>query len=247
MENEAVSTEPKVILDSEYYIAEFKREAMPDRTAFMYTIMSEKLTKAMDKIPDKGSSIISNYLKQNTLTWAIQHMARDGNLLSITLENNELVNALKDDKQRDLVNSLSNSIAYEVMKWYGEEHKPSDLIPIYRSGLEHIPDTFTEMIEDACMSYDRYNCNYCIMLQPNIYAFCKDQKPYMRRMLTSIMKGKKVAFYDDKSSVIIIDKNDGKGPTVARAHALCCGVVFTLFGIINTTTAMKEYNERIRG
>ena len=85
------------------------------------------------------------------------------------------------------------------------------------------------------------------LLQPNIYTFCKDQKPYIRRMLTSIMKGKKVAFYDDKSSVIIIDKNDGKGPIVARAHALCCGVVFTLFGIINTTTAMKEYNERIRG
>ena len=98
MENEAASTEPKVILDSEYYIAEFKREAMPDRTAFMYTIMSENLTKAMDKIPDNGSAIISNYLKQNSLTFAMQRMSRDGNLLSRTLENNELVNALKDDK-----------------------------------------------------------------------------------------------------------------------------------------------------
>lgn len=247
MANEVADTiAGDVKLDSEYYIAEYKREAMPDRTPFMYTIMSEKLTKAMDKIPDSGAAIISNYLKINSLTWAVQHMARDGNLLSVVLTNSELMKALKYEKQKALVDSLSNSIAYEVMRWYDIEHKPEDLIPIYGSGLEHIPDTFVDMIYDSFMSYDRYNCNYCIMLQPNIYDFCKDQKSYIRRMLTNIMRGKKVMFYDDKCSVIIIDKNDGKGPTVARAHALCCGVVFTLFGIINTTMAMKEYNERIR-
>ena len=211
----------------------------------LYTQMTEELQEAMNRIPDKGAAIISNYIKSTELTWIIQRMARDGSIISVTLNNSDIVMGLKDDNHRNLVNIVSNDIGDLVMKWYGSELEPSVLIPIYESGLEHIPDSFMDMIYDTTMSYDQKTCNYCVMLKPYAYAHCVNQKRYIRHMLTEIMKGKKVLFYDDKNCIIVVDKNEGKGPTVARAHAVCCGVVFTLFGIINTTNAMKEYKERI--
>lgn len=228
-----------------YYISDFKREALPDRTPLLYTQMTEELQEAMNKIPDKGAAIISNYLKMNELTWIVQQMARDGSVLSVTLNNTDIVMGLKDDNHRSLVNTISNGIGDLVMKWYGSEADPFALLPIYGSGLEHIPDSFVDMIHDTIMSYDQKTCNYYVMLKPEVYVHCVDQKRYIRHILTDIMKSKKVMFYDDKACIIAVDKNEGKGPTAARAHALCCGVVFTLFGIINTITAMKEYNDRI--
>ena len=232
-------------LNERYYISDFKREALPDRTPLLYTQMTDELQEAMNRIPDKGAAIISNYIKTNELTWIIQRMSRDGSVLSVTLNNSDIVMGLKDGNHRNLVNAVSNDIGDLVMKWYGKDIDPSALIPIYGSGLEHIPDSFIDMVYDTTMSYDQKTCNYCVMLKPEAYGHCISQKRYIRHILTDIMQGKKVLFYDDKKCIIVVDRNEGKGPTAARAHAICCGVIFTLFGIINTITAMKEYKDRV--
>jgi hypothetical protein len=83
-------------------------------------------------------------------------------------------------------------------------------------------------------------------MKPEWYKILAGQKKYVKHILTDIMKGKRIVFYDDKSCIILMDKNNGKGPVAARAHAILCGVIFTMYGIYNATVAQNQYLEQIK-
>lgn len=232
-------------LNKEYFTDEFKRAALPADMAaqmepLLYTTMTQELTNLMDMIEDKGEALMSNMVKMLHQDRFIKHISRDGNMLSITLHETNT----GDYEQREALAIICNFIGDKVMKWYGEDHAPEVLIPIYEAGLDHIPDSFIGWVEDMSMSYTTKYCNYCLSINQAAYEnYCMPFKRHLTKIGKRIMKADKVMHYDEASTIIIMDKNTGKGPDHSRAHALACGITFAMFGIVNATIAQDAYKE----
>lgn len=215
--------------------AELKREVMPDGSPYYYGTLNNEVTAVMDRIHDGGAALMSNYLKMSKLDSTIRRVSRDGCIITIMFHKIDL-----DDQQRDIAYNAIKDITDIAIKYYSGGNDDG-LIPIYTAGYYDIPDSFTEVLTDAAMYYDRKQCSYSVMLKPQYYELLKNQKRYVRHILSDIMKVKKISFYDGGTSIIAIDRNEGIGPSADRAAAICSGVAFTLFGIHNVMLAMKEY------
>lgn len=215
-------------LDEKYFINKINRAALPDMEPLLYVTMTDYLEKLMNRIKDNGAALISNLIKMSLMDKIIKHASRDGKIISITFANN----LAGEEEENKIALYIFKYIAEYTEKWYGDGEKPI-MTSIYKSGMDHVPDSFIGHITDMCMQSGKNYNNYILMLKQGTYDACIPYQSYIRCIIRKALHCDKVMFYDNGHGIIATDKKPKGKCNSDRAHVLACGLMFIMFGILN--------------
>lgn len=194
-----------------------------------YTKISEDFQHVLESLYDDGSALVTNIVKEFNIA-IIENVDRANDCVTVSFVNNKVVWDHTDDELLTVVDDLFDYI-YEFSN-YGNAI-PSDqntALPIYTSGARYKPDAMFGMIKDVALQYTVESCVYTVLLEHDAYAIVTEYIDYFRYILSNIMKTGMVSVTVE-DTITCVDNNKGTGPTIDRANALGCAVMYSIIQI----------------
>lgn len=194
-----------------------------------YTKISEDFQKVLESLYDDGSALITNIVKEFNIA-IIENVDRANDCVTVSFVNNKTIWDHTDDELLTVVDNLFDYI-YEFSHYGNAIPSEQNIaLPIYTSGARYKPDAMFGMIKDVALQYTVENCIYSIMLENGAYELVEEYIEYFRYIMGTIMKSAMVSTTVN-GTLTIVDNNKGTGPTVDRANALGCAVMYSIIQI----------------
>lgn len=194
-----------------------------------YTKISEDFQKVLESLYDDGSALITNIVKEFNIA-IIENVDRANDCVTVSFVNNKTIWDHTDDELLTVVDNLFDYI-YEFSHYGNAIPSEQNIaLPVYTSGARYKPDAMFGMIKDVALQYTVESCIYSIMLENDAYELVKEYIDYFRYIMGNIMKSAMVSTTID-GTLTIVDNNKGTGPTIDRANALGCAVMYSIIQI----------------
>ena len=194
-----------------------------------YAKITEDFQHILESLYDDGSALITNIVKEFNIA-IIENVDRANNCVTVSFINSKSVWNHTDDELLVVVDNLFDYIYRFSQYGNGIPSDQNTQLPIYTSGARYKPDAMFGMIKDVALEYTIESCIYSIMLEDGAYKIVEEYIDYFRYILNNIMKCAMTTMAVH-GTITVVDNNKGIGPTIDRANALGCAVMYSIIQI----------------